>query len=146
MILSTIGNTYLLALAARGDLESQRQLCQHFQAIARDCPAEYFADAFAAAELFARIAAAHGEGGDIKVLAGILLKRSEWSQAGEASQYASVAEAIALLNPLRVDGDADAISALEAIAQLDGSAELFGLAAQMILTENPGLEVVAGAC
>ena len=133
----------LLALAARGDVEAQRQLCQHFIALSHECPAEHFGDAFAASEIFARLAAAHGDPVDIKVLAGTLFKRGEW--AAEKDSLASIAEGIALLDQLSAN-DEEAALALDVIASLDGSAQFFDLAAQMILTENPALEVVAGVC
>jgi hypothetical protein len=146
MIISCMTGTDLAVLAARGDVVAQRQLREGFFAIAKECAVEHSMDAFASGEVFARLAAEHGDPDDLKRLASVLFKRAEFSWLSHSARLGLVAEAIKILTPLRAVGDPDATCALATLADQEGSCEFFDLAARMTLTENPALEVVAGAC
>ena len=149
MILSTIANTELLGLASVGNIEAQRKLRDHFAAMSADpaCPIEHYSDAFAAAEVFARMAATGRQPEDIWMLVQMLGVRADlFTWTSNTSRDAAAAEVVTLLHELNQAGDIAAAVAMEKMAQLDGAPELFGLASEMMLSAAPDLETVAGAC
>jgi hypothetical protein len=146
MILSTMSGTDFAALAARGDVVALRELRDGFSWLAAKGSIEHPYDALLTAEVFARLTAEHGEICDLKVLAGILLRRADSLRDDHRAQLGLVAEAVKLLTLVDATGDEEATVTLSTIAALDGSGEVFDLAARMTLTENPALETVAGAC
>ena len=111
------------------------------------CPIEHYSDAFAAAEVFARMAATGRQPEDIWMLIQILAVRCDlFTWTSDASREAAAAEVVTLVHGLNQAGDPAAAEVLARMAQLDGASELFGLASELMLSAAPGLETVAGAC
>lgn len=141
--------TDLATLAARGDAVAQRQLRDGFLDLAKQVPTDQSADSFAAAEVFARLVVEHtdpADPADLKMLAAILFKRAEASCLNHGAALALTAEAVKILTPLHLAADDQATWALSTLAEQEGAEECFALASRMTLSENPALEVVAGAC